>query len=131
MQPNFLVVHNDVPAKSVAELVALARAEPGKLTFASGGVGTSNHLAGELFKSMARIDIQHVPYRGVSVAVPDLLAGRITMAFLVAPAALPLVREGKLRAFAVSSLKRSPAAPDLPTMAEQGFRASTPPRGTR
>ena len=77
VQPNFLVVHNDVPAKSVAELVALARAQPGKLTFASGGVGTSNHLAGELFKSMARIDIQHVPYRGVSVAVPDLLAGRV------------------------------------------------------
>jgi tripartite-type tricarboxylate transporter receptor subunit TctC len=121
VQPNFLVVHNDVPAKSVAELVALARAQPGKLTFASGGVGTSNHLAGELFKSMAKIDIQHVPYRGVSVAVPDLLAGRINMAFLVAPAALPQVREGKLRAFAVSSLKRSPAAPDLPTMAEQGF----------
>jgi tripartite-type tricarboxylate transporter receptor subunit TctC len=121
VQPNFLVIHNDVPAKSVAELVALARAQPGKLTFASGGVGTSNHLSGELFKSMARIDIQHVPYRGVSVAVPDLLAGRINMAFLVAPAALPLVRDGRLRAFAVSSLKRSPAAPDLPTMAEQGF----------
>src|SRR5262249_10012812 len=118
VQPNFLVVHNDVPAKSVAELVALARAQPGKLTFASGGVGTSKHLAGELFKSMAKIDIVHVPYRGVSVAVPDLLAGRVNMAFLVAPAALPQVREGKLRAFAVSSLKRSPAAPDLPTMAE-------------
>ena len=70
---------------------------------------------------MAKIDIQHVPYRGVSVAVPDLLAGRINMAFLVAPAALPQVREGKLRVLAVSSFKRSPAAPDLPTMAEQGF----------
>jgi tripartite-type tricarboxylate transporter receptor subunit TctC len=120
-QPNFLVVHNDVPAKSVADLVALARAQPGKLSFASGGVGTSNHLAGELFKSMAKVDIQHVPYRGVSVSVPDLLAGRIDMAFLVAPAALPQVRQGKLRAFAVSSLKRSPAAPDLPTMAESGY----------
>ncbi len=120
-QPNFLVVHKDVPVKNLEELVALARAQPGKLTFASGGVGTSNHLAGELFKSMAGIDIQHVPYRGVTVAVPDLLAGRINMAFLGAPVALPLVRDGRLRAFAVSSLKRSPAAPDLPTMAEQGF----------
>jgi tripartite-type tricarboxylate transporter receptor subunit TctC len=121
VQPNVLVVHNDVRAKSVQELVALARRQPGTLTFASGGVGTSNHLAGELFKSMAQIDIQHVPYRGVSVAVPDLLAGRVNLAFLVAPAALPQVRERRLRAFAVSSLKRSPAAPDLPTMAESGF----------
>ena len=121
VQQNFLVVHNDVPASSVQELVALARAQPGALTFASGGVGTSNHLAGELFKSMAQIDIRHVPYRGVSVAVTDLLAGRINLAFLVAPAALPRVRQGRLRAFAVSSLKRSPAAPDLPTMAESGF----------
>jgi tripartite-type tricarboxylate transporter receptor subunit TctC len=121
VQPNFLVVNNDLPANNVQELVALARAQPGKLSFASGGVGTSNHLAGELFKSMAKINIQHVPYRGVSVAVPDLLAGRIDMAFLVAPAALPQVREHRVRGFAVSALKRSPAAPDLPTMAESGF----------
>jgi tripartite-type tricarboxylate transporter receptor subunit TctC len=121
VQPNFLVVNNGVPANNVQELVALARAQPGKLTFASGGAGTSNHLAGELFKSMAKIDIQHVPYRGVSVALPDLLAGRIDMAFLVAPAALPQVREKRVRAFAVSALKRSPAMPDLPTMAESGF----------
>jgi tripartite-type tricarboxylate transporter receptor subunit TctC len=114
-------VNNKVPANSVQELVALARAQPGKLSFASGGVGTSNHLSGELFKSMAKIDIQHVPYRGVSVAVPDLLAGRIDLAFLVAPAALPQVREGRLRALAVSALHRSPAAPELPTMAESGF----------
>ena len=121
VQPNFLVVNNKVPANSVQELVALARAQPGKLSFASGGVGTSNHLSGELFKSMAKIDIQHVPYRGVSVAVPDLLAGRIDLAFLVAPAALPQVREGRVRALAVSALHRSPAAPELPTMAESGF----------
>jgi tripartite-type tricarboxylate transporter receptor subunit TctC len=121
VQPNFLVVNNGVPANNVQELVALARAQPGKLTFASGGAGTSNHLAGELFKSMAKIDIQHVPYRGVSVALPDLLAGRIDMAFLVAPAALPQVREKRVRAIAVSALKRSPAMPDLPTMAESGF----------
>jgi tripartite-type tricarboxylate transporter receptor subunit TctC len=121
VQPNFLVVNNGVPANSVQELVALARSQPGKLSFASGGAGTSNHLAGELFKSMAKIDIQHVPYRGVSVALPDLLAGRIDLAFLVAPAALPQVRERRVRAFAVSALRRSPAAPDLPTMAESGF----------
>ena len=119
--PNVLVVHNDVPAKSVQELVALARAQPGKLTFASGGVGTSNHLAGEMLKSMARIDIQHVPYRGgVVLAMSDVLAGRITMVF-AGTNYLPLVREGKLRALAVTSPQRSPAAPNLPTVAESGF----------
>jgi tripartite-type tricarboxylate transporter receptor subunit TctC len=118
--PNILAVHNDVPAKDVQELIALARSQPGELTFASGGVGTSNHLAGELFKSMARIDIRHVPYRSLALAVPDLLAGRVTMAF-VSTTYLQLLREGKLRGFAVSSLKRAAAAPDLPTMVEAGF----------
>jgi tripartite-type tricarboxylate transporter receptor subunit TctC len=118
---NILVVHNDVPAKSVHELVELARTQPGKHTFGSGGVGSSNHLSGELFKSMAHIDIQHVPYRGVAQAVPDLLGGRLTMLFANAPSVQSLVREGKLRALAVTSLKRSPAAPELPTMAEIGF----------
>jgi tripartite-type tricarboxylate transporter receptor subunit TctC len=117
---NVLVLQNDMPAKTVQELVAMARSEPRKLTFASGGVGTSNHLAGELFKSMARIDIQHVPYRSIALAMPDVLAGRITMAF-PSTTYLSLVREGKLRAFAVTSLERSPTAPDLPTMAESGF----------
>jgi len=117
---NVLVVHNDVPAKSVQDLVTIARTQPGKLAFASGGVGTSNHLAGELFKSMARVDIQHVPYRSLALAVPDLLAGRVSMAFL-GTTYLPLVREGKLRALAVTSLKRSQAAPDLPTIDESGF----------
>ena len=119
--PNIFVVNNDVPAKSVNELVALARAQPGTLTFASAGVGTTQHLAGELFKSMARIDIQHVPYRGISQVIPDLLAGRVTMVFSSPTAAVPLVREGKLRALAVTSLKRAAAVPDLPTMAEAGF----------
>jgi tripartite-type tricarboxylate transporter receptor subunit TctC len=122
-QPNFLVTHMDLPAQNVQELVLLARSQPGKLTFASGGVGDTQHLAGELFKSMARVDIRHVPYRSIAMAVPDLLAGRITMAFAGATVALPLVREGKLRALAVTSLTRSPAAPDLPTMAESGFPA--------
>jgi tripartite-type tricarboxylate transporter receptor subunit TctC len=117
---NILAVHNDVPAKTVQDLIALARKQPGELTFASGGVGTSNHLAGELFKSMASIDIRHVPYRSLALAVPDLLAGRVSMAFL-STTYLQLVREGKLRGLAVSSLKRAAAAPDLPTMAESGF----------
>ena len=117
---NILAIHNDVPAKTVQDLIVLARKQPGELTFASGGVGTSNHLAGELFKSMASIDIRHVPYRSLALAVPDLLAGRVSMAFL-STTYLQLVREGKLRGFAVSSLKRAAAAPDLPTMAESGF----------
>ena len=119
--PNILVVHNDVPVHSVGELVALARAQPGKLTFGSGGIGSSNHLAGALFKSMAGIDIQHVPYRGVAQAIPDLLGGRLTMLFGNAPNVQPLVREGKLRALAVTSSKRSAGAPELSTMSEAGF----------
>jgi tripartite-type tricarboxylate transporter receptor subunit TctC len=119
--PNILVVHNDVPANNVRELVSLARAQPGKLTFGSGGVGSSNHLSGELFKSIAGVDMQHVPYRGVAQAVPDLLGGRLTMLFGNAPNVGPLVREGKLRALAVTSLKRSPSAPELPTLTESGF----------
>jgi tripartite-type tricarboxylate transporter receptor subunit TctC len=119
--PNILVVNNDVPAKSVKELVALARAQPGTLTFASAGVGTTQHLAGELFKNMARLDIQHVPYRGIAAVMPDLLGGRVTMVFSSPTTALPLVREGKIRALAVTSLKRAAAAPELPTMDEAGF----------
>jgi tripartite-type tricarboxylate transporter receptor subunit TctC len=119
--PNILVVPNDVPAKNVAELVAYARAHPGKLTFASAGVGTTQHLAGELFKSMAHIDIQHVPYRGGAPVITDLLGGRITMSFIAIAPAIPLVREGKLRALAVTSAERFPASPDLPTMIEAGF----------
>jgi len=119
--PNILIVNNDVPAKSPQELVALARAQPGTLTFASAGVGTTQHLAGELFKTMARIDIQHVPYRGISAVMPDLLGGRVTMVFSNTSAALPLAREGKVRALAVTSLKRAAAMPELPTMAESGF----------
>jgi tripartite-type tricarboxylate transporter receptor subunit TctC len=88
-QSNILVVYNDAPAKSVQELIALARSQPGQLTFASGGVGSTQHLAGELFKSVAQVDIRHVPYRGIALAVPDLLTGRVTMAFANATAALP------------------------------------------
>jgi tripartite-type tricarboxylate transporter receptor subunit TctC len=119
--PNLLVVPSDLAVKSVKELVAYARAQPGTLTFGSAGVGTSQHLAGELFKTMAGIDIQHVPYRGITAVLPDLLAGRLTMAFGNISAVLPLVREGKLRALAVTSARRSASVPDLPTMIEEGF----------
>src|SRR5215813_10538286 len=119
--PNILAVNNDVPAKNVQELVALARARPGELTFGSAGVGTSQHLAGELFKVMAGVNLQHVPYRGIAQVMPDLLGGRLTMSFANISAVLPLMREGKVRAMAVTSIKRSASVPNLPTMAEQGF----------
>jgi tripartite-type tricarboxylate transporter receptor subunit TctC len=119
--PNMLVVHNGVPAKSVKELVALAKGQPGQLTFASGGSGSSPHMAAELFKSMAGLDIRHIPYKGVVVAMPDLLGERVTMMFSPIGIVLPLVRQGKLRALAVTSSKRSSAAPELPTIAESGY----------
>ncbi len=119
--PNMLVVHNAVPAKSVKELVALAKAQPGGLTFASGGSGSSPHMAAELFKSMAGLDIRHIPYKGVVAAIPDLLGGRVTMMFSPIGIVLPMVREGKLRALAVTSLRRSSAAAELPTIAESGY----------
>jgi len=122
VSPSILVVHNAVPAKSVQELLVLARTQPGGLTFASGGSGSSSHLAGALFKSMVGIDIREVPYKGVVAAIPDLLGGRVTMMFSPSAAVLPLVREGKLRALAVTSLKRSPALPELPTVSESGVR---------
>jgi tripartite-type tricarboxylate transporter receptor subunit TctC len=118
---NILVMAPSVPATTLPELVALARAQPGKLTYGHTGVGTSQHLAGELFKSMAHIDLQPVGYRGSTAVLPDLLAGRLTLSFSNIVNALPLVRDGKLRALAVTSLKRSAVAPDLPTMAESGY----------
>ncbi|MFM9883105.1 MAG: tripartite tricarboxylate transporter substrate binding protein [Burkholderiales bacterium] len=119
--PNMLVVHNAVQAKNVKELVTLAKAQSGGLTFASGGSGTSPHMAAELFKSVAGLDIRHVPYKGVVVAMPDLLGGRVTMMLGPIGLVLPMVREGKLRALAVTSLQRSSAAPDSPTIAESGY----------
>jgi tripartite-type tricarboxylate transporter receptor subunit TctC len=121
VSPNVLVVHNAVPAKTVAELVALGKAQPGGLTFASAGSGTGTHMAAELFMSTTGLDIRHVPYKGVVAAVPDLVGGRVTMMFSPIPVVLPLVREGKLRAIAVSSLRRSSAVPELPTIAESGY----------
>jgi tripartite-type tricarboxylate transporter receptor subunit TctC len=118
---NVLAVPTELPVKTVAELVALARAEPGKLTYAHAGTGTSQHLGAELFKYMARVDIAAVPYRGTTALMPDLLAGRITMSFANIVNVLPLAREGKLRPLAITSIKRSVLAPELPTMAESGF----------
>jgi tripartite-type tricarboxylate transporter receptor subunit TctC len=119
--PDILVVNNAVPAKSVKELVDLAKAQPGELTFASGGNGSAAHMAAELFKSAAGVDIRHIPYKGVMAAAPDLLGGRVSMVLSPMSIVLPMVREGKLRALAVSSLKRSSAAPELPTIAESGY----------
>lgn len=123
LSPIMLVVHDAVPAKSVSELVALAKAQPGALSFASAGIGSTTHMAAELFKSVAGIDIWHVPYKGVGVglALTDLLGGRVTMAFSPLTSALPVVREGKLRAIAVTTLRRSSVVRDVPTIAESGY----------
>ena len=118
---NVLVLPPEQPVKSVADLVALAKAQPGKLSYAHAGVGTSQQLAAELFKYRAHVDIKGVPYRGTTAFLPDLLANRITMSFANITNAMTLVREGKLRALAITSIKRSALAPDLPTMAESGF----------
>jgi len=118
---NVLAVPSELPVNSVAELVALAKANPGKLSYGHAGVGTSQHLAAELFKYRAQIDIASVPYRGTTALMPDLLAHRITMSFANISNVIPLAREGKLRALAITSIRRSPLAPDLPTMAESGY----------
>jgi tripartite-type tricarboxylate transporter receptor subunit TctC len=119
--PNLLVVNPSVPARTVQELVALARSKPGELTFGSPGIGTSVHVSGELFNSLAGVKTVHVPYKGRQFAIPDLLGGTITMMFDNMPSALPVVREGKLRAIGVTSSRRSPSAPEIPTIAEQGL----------
>ena len=118
---NVLVVPSGVPARTLPELVALARAQPGVLTYAHAGAGTSQHLAAELFKSIAGVDIRPVAYRGTTALLPDLLAGRVSLSFANVVNVVPLVREGKLRAFAVTSASRSAVAPELPTMAESGY----------
>jgi tripartite-type tricarboxylate transporter receptor subunit TctC len=124
--PNLLVVNNTVPAKTVKELIALAGTTP--LTFGSSGSGTSIHLSGELFNTLAGVKMQHIPYKGRAQAVPDLLGGRITMIFDNTPSVLPLVKSGDVRAIAVTSATRSAAAPNIPTIAESGlpgFEASS------
>lgn len=119
--PFVLVTHPSVPVKSVRELVSMAKTRPGHFTFGSAGNATSNHLAGELFKSVAGISMVHIPYRGSAPAMVDLLGGQISMMFDLTPTALPQIAAGKVRALAITSPKRSPMTPDLPTMAEVGF----------
>ena len=118
LAPSILAINNDVPAKTVVELIALAKAQPGKLTCASPGTGTPQHIACEVFRRQAGIDILHVPYRGANFI--DVIGGRVTMTFQNAGAILPTVRDGKLRGLAVTSLKRSPNMPEFPTMVEAG-----------
>jgi tripartite-type tricarboxylate transporter receptor subunit TctC len=117
---NVLVVNAQVPVKTVAELVAYAKANPSQVTFASGGTGTSNHLAGELLKTVTGAPIVHVPYRGSGPGMADVIAGHVTCMFDILVTVLPQVQAGKVRALAVTSAKRSPYAPDIPTMAESG-----------
>lgn len=116
--PNLLVVNPSVPAKSVSELIAHAKANPGKLVYASNGNGTSSHLAAEMLKSVAGVDIRHVPYKGGGPAMQDLLGGHVHMLFDQMPAVLPQVQANKVRALGVSSLKRSDTAPDIPAISE-------------
>jgi tripartite-type tricarboxylate transporter receptor subunit TctC len=117
--PNLLVVNNNVPASNVRELIELAKKQP--LFFGSSGSGTSIHLSGELFNTLAGVKMQHIPYKGRAEAIPDLMGGRIQMIFDNMPSALPLVQEGKIKAIAVTSAQRSPAAPNVPTIAESGL----------
>jgi tripartite-type tricarboxylate transporter receptor subunit TctC len=118
---NILMVHPSVLASSVQELIALAKANPGKLTFSSPGVGSQAHVAGEMLKSMANVDMLHVAYKGMAPALNDLLGGQVSMMFVSVSSGLKHAQAGKLRALGVASLKRSPALPDLQTIAEQGL----------
>jgi len=125
---NILVVQPSAPVESVADLIALAKAKRGMLTYSSSGNGTSTHLAGALFNAMAGLDITHVPYKGVPPAIADVIGGQVTMMFASSTIVAPQIRAGKLKALAVTGLKRLPAFPDVPTMAEAGlpgFEATT------
>jgi tripartite-type tricarboxylate transporter receptor subunit TctC len=125
--PNLLVVTNTLPVRNVAEFIAYLKANPEKVSFGSPGIGTSVHVSGELFKSMTGTKMQHVPYKGRQFAIPDLVGGQIQAMFDNMPSALPMAKEGKIRALAQTTAQRSPAAPDVPTVAETvpGFEATT------
>jgi tripartite-type tricarboxylate transporter receptor subunit TctC len=125
--PNLLVVNNALPVKSVPELITYMRANPNKLSFGSPGIGTSVHVSGELFKSLTGTSMTHVPYKGRQFAIPDLIGGSIQVMFDNMPSALPMAKEGKIRALAQTTARRSPAAPDVPTVSEfvPGFEATT------
>jgi tripartite-type tricarboxylate transporter receptor subunit TctC len=120
-QSNVLVVNQSVAAKSVKELIALAKAQPGKLSFGSSGAGNAGHLAGELFKVMANVDIVHIPYKGGAPAMVDLIGGGVQLIFASAPTAVPQIKTGRIRGLAVTTAKRSALLPDLPTVAESGL----------
>jgi tripartite-type tricarboxylate transporter receptor subunit TctC len=119
-QPNILMVHSSVPAKSVQELIALAKAQPGKVTMGSAGIGTGQDIAAKQFETMTGAKVLHVPYKGGAPALNDLLGGQINAMFETSPTALPYVKDGKLRGLAITSAKRSPLLPNLPTVAESG-----------
>jgi len=125
--PNLLVVTNDLPVKNVAELIGWLKANPNKASFGSPGIGSSVHVSGELFKSLTGTSMQHVPYKGRQFAIPDLVGGQIQLMFDNMPSALPMARDGKIRALAQTTAKRSAAAPDIPTVAETvpGFEATS------
>jgi tripartite-type tricarboxylate transporter receptor subunit TctC len=118
---SILAVTPSLPVASVKELIAYAKGKKGQVSFASAGMGSTSHMSGELFKMMTKTDMMHVPYKGTGPAVPDLLAGRVQVIFEPMPTMLPLVRAGKMRALGVTSLKRSAAAPEMPTLSEQGL----------
>ena len=121
VQKNVLVVNANVPARTVQELVALAKAQPGKLSFGSSGAGTSQQLSGELFKHLAKVDMLHVPYKGSALAMQDLLGGQLTMMFTDIPTALPYIRANKLRALGLTAAQASPALPEVQPLAQQGL----------
>jgi tripartite-type tricarboxylate transporter receptor subunit TctC len=128
VQPNILVVHPAVQANSVSELVTLAKQNPGRLNYASSGAGAAAHLAGELFKTMAGVDMVHVPYKGAQPALTDLIAGQVQLMFATSASVIPYVKAGRLRALAVTTAQRSPSVPELPTVSEAGlagFEATT------
>ncbi len=118
--PNLMVVPKSSPFNTVSQLIAFAKANPGKLTFGTPGHGSSPHMAGELFKALAGVDLTHVPYRGAAAALTDLIAGRTDLSFAVMASGLPLAQQGQLRALAVTIATRAPMAPDVPTIAESG-----------
>jgi len=120
VQPNILVVNPQVPVHSVAELIQLAKKSPGKLNYASSGAGAAAHLAGELFKTMAGVDLVHVPYKGAQPALTDVIAGQVQLMFATSASVIPFIKAGKLRALAVTTARRSASVPDLPTVAEAG-----------